>query len=48
MVLTRSQSKKNNQPETEIMSDNKSDHSRLDILSTEQMIEFDNDAREEL
>ena len=41
MVATRSQSNRNTRIETENMSDNESDHSLADMLSRDQMTEFD-------
>ena len=41
MVVTRSQSNRNNLLESETMSDNESDHSVPEVLSRAQMIEFD-------
>ena len=42
MVVTRSQSYKNNHIEAETMTDSESDHSVSEVLSRDQMIEFDN------
>ena len=42
MVITRSQSNRTNLTETEIVSDNESDHSIPEMLSRDQTIEFDN------
>ena len=42
MVVPRSQSYRNNSIETEIMSDSENDHSVHEVLSRDQMIEFDN------
>ena len=43
MVVTRSQTNKNNFSEQRIMSDNESDSSFPDLLAREQMIELDSD-----
>ena len=42
MVITISQINRNNQLETENLTDNESDNSFPDLLSREQMVEFDN------
>ena len=41
MIVTRSQSFRNNSLELERMSDSKSDHTVLEVLSRTRMIEFD-------